>query len=104
MKSPCLQIANTLLQTHSADMAELISRSMGKDGIYSLRTNLHDREKKAITSNTLAGLSMITTIAWQLRENELATFHQLNAATQQFRESGVLPSPFNDEVPTCQDS
>ncbi|EOI6866772.1 hypothetical protein ACMVR0_002861 [Yersinia enterocolitica] len=101
MKSPCLQIANALLQTHSADMAELISRSMGKDGIYSLRTDLHDREKKVITSNTLAGLSMITAIAWQLRENELATFHQLSAATQQFRESGVLPQPFNEGVPTC---
>lgn len=101
MKSPCLQIANALLQTHSAEMAELISRSMGKDGIYSLRTNLHDREKKVITSNTLAGLSMITAIAWQLRENELATFHQLSAATQQFRETGILPPPFNEEVPTC---
>lgn len=44
---------------------------------------------------------MITAIAWQLRENELATFHQLNVATQQFRESGVLPPPFNEEVPTC---
>ncbi|CNI06966.1 MULTISPECIES: hypothetical protein [Yersinia] len=102
MKSPCLQIANAILQTHSADMAELINRQVGKDGIYSLRTSLHAREKKAITSNTLAGLSMITAIAWQLRENELATFHQLNAATQQFRESGALPPPFNEEVPTCQ--
>ncbi|WP_145534485.1 hypothetical protein [Yersinia thracica] len=102
MKSPCLQIANAILQTHSADMAELINRQVGKDGIYSLRTSLNAREKKAITSNTLSGLSMITAIAWQLRENELATFHQLNAATQQFRESGVLPPPFNEEVPTCQ--
>ncbi|WP_246273013.1 hypothetical protein [Yersinia kristensenii] len=59
-------------------------------------------KKKTISSNTLAGLSMITAIAWQLRENELATFHQLNSATQKFRESGVLPLPFNDEVPTCQ--
>ncbi|MDN0093902.1 hypothetical protein [Yersinia rohdei] len=104
MKSPCLQIANALLQIHSADMAELISRSVGKDGIYSLRTNLNVREKRAITSNTLAGLNMITAIAWQLRENKLATFHQLNAATQQFRESGTLPPPFNEEVPTCQES
>ncbi|WP_145542747.1 hypothetical protein [Yersinia frederiksenii] len=102
MKSPCLQIANAILQTHSADMAELINRSVGKNGIYSLRTNPHAREKKAITSNTLAGLSMITAIAWQLRENELATFHQLNACVAAFRESGVLPQPFNEEVPTCQ--
>lgn len=102
MKSPCLQIANAILRTHSADMAELISRSMGIDGVYSLRTNLHAREKNVIASNTLAGLSMITSIAWQLRENELATFHQLSAATQQFRESGLLPSLFNEEVPTCQ--
>ncbi|EMK7712519.1 hypothetical protein V9P72_004088 [Yersinia enterocolitica] len=102
MKSPCLQIANAILQIHRADMAELINRSVGENGIYSLRTNLHAREKKAITSNTLAGLSMITTIAWQLRENELATFHQLSSATLQFRESGVLPPPFNEEVPTCQ--
>ncbi|WP_174634926.1 hypothetical protein [Yersinia thracica] len=104
MKSPCLQIANAILQTHMTDMGELINRQVGKDGIYSLRTSLHAREKKAITSNTLAGLSMITAIAWQLRENELATFHQLNAATQQFRESGVPPQSFNDEVPTCQDN
>lgn len=102
MKSPCLQIANAILQTHRADMAELINRSVGENGIHSLRTNLHAREKKAITSNTLAGLSMITTIAWQLRENELATFHQLSSATLQFRESGVLPPPFNEEVTTCQ--
>ncbi|HEN3370365.1 TPA: hypothetical protein ACSJ9T_001642 [Yersinia enterocolitica] len=102
MKSPCLQIANAILQTHSADMAELINRSVGKNGIYSLRANLHAREKKAITSNTIAGLSMITAIAWQLGENELATFHQLNAATQQFRESGVIPQFFNEEVLTCQ--
>ncbi|HDL7396687.1 TPA: hypothetical protein PXN48_001447 [Yersinia enterocolitica] len=102
MKSPCLQIANAILQTHSADMAELISRQVGKDGIYSLRTSLNAREKKAITSNTLSGLSMITAIAWQLRENELATFHQLNTATQQFRESGVLPQFFNEEVLTCR--
>lgn len=45
---------------------------------------------------------MITALAWQLRENELATFHQLNAVTQKFRESGVLPPPFNEEVSTCQ--
>ncbi|CNF50276.1 hypothetical protein [Yersinia mollaretii] len=102
MKSPCLQIANAILQTHSADMAELINRSVGKNGIYSLRENLHAREKKAITSNTIAGLSMITAIAWQLGENELATFHQLNAATQQFRESGVIPQFFNEEVLTCR--
>ncbi|CNE47698.1 hypothetical protein ACHZIB_004060 [Yersinia enterocolitica] len=102
MKSPCLQIANAILQTHSADMAELINRSVGKNGIYSLRANLHAREKKAITSNTIAGLSMITAIAWQLGENELATFHQLNAATQQFRESGVIPQFFNEEVLTCR--
>lgn len=102
MKSPCLQVANAILKTHSADMAELINRSVGENGIYSLRTNLHAREKKAITRNTLAGLSMITAIAWQLRENELATFHQLSSATLQFRESGVLPPPFNEEVTTCQ--
>lgn len=102
MKSPCLQIANAILQTHSADMAELINRSVGENGIYSLRANLHAREKKAITSNTIAGLSMITAIAWQLGENELATFHQLNAATQQFRESGVIPQFFNEEVLTCR--
>ncbi|WP_392432794.1 hypothetical protein ACF3VQ_20800 [Yersinia sp. HM-2024] len=47
MKSPCLQIANAILQTHRADIAELTSRSVGKDGIYSLRTNLHAREKKS---------------------------------------------------------
>ncbi|EKN5088747.1 hypothetical protein DVP68_22720 [Yersinia enterocolitica] len=102
MKSPCLQIANAILQTHSADMAELINRQVGKDGIYSLRTSLNAREKKTITSNTLSGLSMITAIAWQLRENELTTFHQLNTATQKFRESGVLPPLFNEEVLTCQ--
>ncbi|EKN4744099.1 hypothetical protein SIN34_002148 [Yersinia enterocolitica] len=102
MKSPCLQIANAILRTHSDDIAELINRSIGENGIYSLRTNFHAREKKAITSNTIAGLSMITAIAWQLRENELATFHQLNTATQKFRESGVLPPLFNEEVLTCQ--
>lgn len=102
MKSPCLQIANAMLQTHIVDMAELTARTLSKHGIYSLRTNLHAREKNVIASNTLAGLSMITAIAWQLRENELATFHQLSAATQQFRESGLLPSLFNEEVPTCQ--
>ncbi|WP_227726222.1 hypothetical protein [Yersinia proxima] len=102
MKSPCLQIANAILRTHSADIAELINRSVGKDGIYSIRTTLHHRERSSIASNTLAGLSMITAIAWQLRENELATFHQLNTATQQFRESGDLPPLFNEEVPTCQ--
>ncbi|WP_253272182.1 hypothetical protein [Yersinia mollaretii] len=45
---------------------------------------------------------MITAIAWQLGENELAAFHQLNTATQQFRESGVLPQFFNEEVLTCR--
>lgn len=102
MKSPCLQIANAILQTHRADMAESFSRSVEKNGLFAYRSDLNRREKKTITNNTLAGLSMITAIAWQLRENELATFHQLNAATQQFRESGVLPPPFNEEVPTCQ--
>ncbi|CFV26785.1 Uncharacterised protein [Yersinia enterocolitica] len=102
MKSPCLQIANAILQTHMADMGELTRRAIEKNGVFSLKANLHAREKKTISSNTLAGLSMITALAWQLRENELATFHQLNAATQQFRESGALPQPFNEEVPTCQ--
>ncbi|EKN6222670.1 hypothetical protein DVQ50_08195 [Yersinia enterocolitica] len=102
MKSPCLQIANAILRTHSADIAELINRSVGKDGIYSIRTTLHHREKNSIASNTLAGLSMITAIAWQLRENELATFHQLNTATQKFRESGVIPQFFKEEVPACK--
>lgn len=102
MKSPCLQIANAILQTHMADMGELTRHAIEKDGVFSLKANLHAREKKAISSNTLAGLSMITAISWQVRENELATFHQLNAATQQFRESGVLPSLFNDEVTLCQ--
>ncbi|WP_145592618.1 hypothetical protein [Yersinia bercovieri] len=104
MKSPCLQIASAILQTHMADMGDLTKRAIEKNGVFSLKANLHAREKKAITSNTIAGLSMITAIAWQLRENELATFHQLNTATQQFRESGVLPHPFNEEVPTCQGS
>ncbi|MEQ9721161.1 hypothetical protein ABQG65_08160 [Yersinia alsatica] len=104
MKSPCLQIANAILRTHMTDMGELTRRAIEKNGVLSLKANLHAREKKAITSNTIAGLSMITAIAWQLGENELTTFHQLNTATQKFRESGVLPQPFNDEVPTCQDS
>lgn len=102
MKSPCLQIANAILQTHMADMGELTRRAIEKNGVFSLKANLHAREKKTISSNTLAGLSMITAIAWQLRENELATFHQLNSATQKFREFGVLPLPFDEEVPTCQ--
>lgn len=104
MKSPCLQIANAILRTHITDMGHLAHHTIEKNGVLSLKTNLHAREKKAIASNTLAGLSMITAIAWQLGENNLATFHQLNIATQEFRESGVLPQPFNDEVPTCQDS
>lgn len=83
-------------------MADLASRSVEKNGLFALRTELHHREKEAITNNTFAGLSMITAIAWQLRENELATFHQLNTATQQFRESGLAPQSFNEEVPTCQ--
>ncbi|MCB5320044.1 hypothetical protein LH413_21395 [Yersinia massiliensis] len=82
-------------------MAESFGRSVEKNGLFAYRSDLNRREKKAITSNTLAGLSMITAIAWQLRENELATFHQLNTATQQFRETGRLPPPFNEEVPTC---
>ncbi|HDL7463481.1 TPA: hypothetical protein PXN49_004134 [Yersinia enterocolitica] len=102
MKSPYLQIANAILRTHMADMGELTRRAVEKNGVFSLKANLHAREKKAITSNTIAGLSMITAIAWQLGENELATFHQLNTATQQFRESGVLPPPFNEEVLTCR--
>ncbi|HHH0224951.1 TPA: hypothetical protein ACPZMN_003942 [Yersinia enterocolitica] len=102
MKSPCLQIANAILRTHMADMGELTRRAIEKNGVFSLKANLHAREKKSIASNTLAGLSMITAIAWQLGENELATFHQLNAATQQFRESGVIPQFFNEEVLTCR--
>lgn len=102
MKSPCLQIANAILQAHMTDMGELTRRTIEKNGVFSLKTDLHAREKKAIASNTIAGLSMITAIAWQLRENELATFHQLNIATHKFRESGVLPPLFNEEVPTCQ--
>ncbi|HDL8512345.1 TPA: hypothetical protein PXR53_003612 [Yersinia enterocolitica] len=102
MKSPYLQIANAILRTHMTDMGELTRRAIEKNGVLSLKANLHAREKKAITSNTLAGLSMITAIAWQLRENELATFHQLNTATQKFRESGVLPPLFNEEGLTCQ--
>ncbi|HDL8468873.1 TPA: hypothetical protein PXR37_000779 [Yersinia enterocolitica] len=102
MKSPCLQIANAILRTHMTDMGELTRRAIEKNGVLSLKANLHAREKKAITSNTIAGLSMITAIAWQLGENELATFHQLNTATQKFRESGVLPPLFNEEGLTCQ--
>jgi hypothetical protein len=102
MKSPCLQIANAILRNHMIDMEELTRRAVEKNGVLSLKANLHAREKKALTSNTIAGLSMITAIAWQLRENELATFHQLNAVTQQFRESNTLPPQFNEEVPTCQ--
>ncbi|HDL8321907.1 TPA: hypothetical protein PXQ90_001677 [Yersinia enterocolitica] len=102
MKSPCLQIANAILRTHMTDMRELTRRAIEKNGVLSLKANLHAREKKAITSNTIAGLSMITAIAWQLGENELATFHQLNTSTQQFRESGVIPQFFNEEVPACQ--
>ncbi|HGP3735333.1 TPA: hypothetical protein ACP7HF_002839 [Yersinia enterocolitica] len=102
MKSPCLQIANAILQTHMVDMGELTRRAIERNGVFSLKANLHAREKKTISSNTLAGLSMITAIAWQLRENELATFHQLNSATQKFRESGVIPQFFNEEVPACQ--
>lgn len=104
MKSPILQIANAILRTHMTDMGELTRRAIEKNGVLSLKANLHAREKKAITSNTIAGLSMITAIAWQLGENELTTFHQLNTATQKFRELGVLPPLFNEEVPTCQDS
>ncbi|CNH75324.1 hypothetical protein [Yersinia bercovieri] len=104
MKSPCLQIANAILQTHMADMGDLTKRAIEKNGVFSLKANLHAREKKAITSNTIAGLSMITAIAWQLRENELATFHQLNTAMQQFRKSGVIPQFFNEEVSTCRGS
>ncbi|MDA5536456.1 hypothetical protein HB976_14570 [Yersinia mollaretii] len=102
MKSPCLQIANAILQTYRADMAKSFSRSVEKNGLFAYRSDLNRREKKSIASNTLAGLSMITAIAWQLGENELAAFHQLNTATQQFRESGVLPQFFNEEVLTCR--
>lgn len=102
MRSPCLQVANAILQTHRVDMADWLSRTTADTCFYSHLASRHIREKEAITGNLLAGLGMITAIAWQLRENELATFNQLNAATQQFRESGVIPQFFNEEVPTCQ--
>ncbi|AOF14805.1 hypothetical protein BB936_10315 [Yersinia enterocolitica] len=50
MKSPCLQIANAILQTHMADMGELTRRAIEKNGVFSLKANLHAREKKTIFS------------------------------------------------------
>ncbi|EPC5614840.1 hypothetical protein NFB56_07685 [Yersinia ruckeri] len=84
MKSLCLQIANAILLTYMTDMGELTRRAIEKNGVLTLKANLHAREKKAITSNTIAGLSMITAIAWQLGENELATFHQLKLQRSNF--------------------
>ncbi|AKP32139.1 hypothetical protein [Yersinia aleksiciae] len=104
MTSLCLQIANAILRTHMVDMAELTRRAIEEDGLFSLRSGLHDREKEVIFRNTIAGLSMITSIAWQLRENELVTFHQLSTELKKFSESGVLPPLFNAEVSVCQDN
>ncbi|EPB4222852.1 hypothetical protein ACROQ6_003671 [Yersinia enterocolitica] len=48
MKSPCLQIANAILRTHMTDMGELTRRAIEKNGVFSLKSNLHAREKKPL--------------------------------------------------------
>ncbi|ANI30018.1 hypothetical protein PL78_09320 [Yersinia entomophaga] len=101
MKSICLPVANAILRTYTAEIAELNLCASDKGEAFSFNPHLRAREKEVITCNAIAGLTMITTIAWQLCGSELNAFHQLSAALQEFKTSGIAPQPFNDEVETC---
>ncbi|ELM3740602.1 hypothetical protein RYR39_002504 [Yersinia ruckeri] len=98
MKSICLPVANAILRAYAAEMAELISHAANQRGVHSVKCRLHAREKEVITCNALAGLSMITSIAWQLGETESAVFHLLNHSVQEFRASGIPPQLFSESM------
>lgn len=91
-KSVILSLANIVLQNHHFQM-ESARASVAAETME--RTSFR-KEASVIIANTIANLTMLTTLAWSTAEGDKTVYPLLDNAVRDFKLTKIPPELFNE--------